>query len=92
VESEELLVTERLDVNLFVTTSDERAQFVAQHFGVASCDDNFCIGFCMEASNAALKFLNVLNFINKDVVFLPFLIMVLYVSMWRREQSMVTMM
>ena len=45
MEDEELFIAERLDVYLLVSAADEGAQFVAQHLGIATSDDDVGVWF-----------------------------------------------
>ena len=59
-----------MNVYFFISAAYQRAQFIAQHAGVAACDDDVGVGFCAEASYRALKLFDVLYLVNKNKVVL----------------------
>ena len=68
MEDEELFIAERLDVYLLVSAADEGAQFVAQHLGIATSDDDVGVWFGTETSDASLKLRDVLYLVDEDIV------------------------
>ena len=75
-----LPITQRLDINLLISAANERTQFVAQHMGIASRDDDVRICLRAVASHCAFKLLDVLYFVYQDIVVLASVVTLLYIS------------
>ena len=68
VENEKLLVAQGLNVDFFVPTANLGAEITAEHTRIASGDDEFHVGLLVIAAHALFEFLDVLNFVNENVV------------------------
>ena len=79
MEDEKLFIAKRLDVYLLVSATDEGAQFVAQHLGIATRDDDVGVWFGSKAPDASLKFLDVLYLVDEDIVVFASIEVLIYV-------------
>lgn len=70
MEMQELHVGEALYVNLFVTTSEQCAQFAGQHLGVATGDKDIHVVFGAIAPDRLFPPINVLHLVDEDIVML----------------------
>ena len=68
MELHELHIGETLHQNLFVSTSEQCAQFTGQHLGVAARDEEIHIVFGTIASDRLFPALNVLHLVDEDIV------------------------
>lgn len=67
---QELIVTERLYIDFFISASNECTKFVAQHTGVTTRYNDVRVWFSAKAAYGAFKLLYVLHFVNKDIIVL----------------------
>ena len=65
---QKLVIAQRLNIDFLISATNECAQFIAQHTGIATGDDNVGVWFCAITSDGTFKFPDVLYFIDKDIV------------------------
>ena len=65
---QKLVIAQRLDIDFLISATDECAQFIAQHTGIATSYNDVGVGFCAITSDGTFKFLDVLYLIDKDII------------------------
>ena len=67
-------------MDFLVAATYQSAQITAQQASVGARNDDICVRFSAVTANATLKFLNILNLINQNVIMLCSIYMLFNVS------------